>query len=244
MKKILLFISAALFVSSVFAQEDSTAQSKKPKQAITLNNRANDHLMIQLGYTGWTGKPDSIHTGGLSKSFNVYFMLDFPFKTNPHLSIAFGPGIASDHIGFKKTYVGVKDLTGTLRFIDQSDTNHFKRTTLATAWLEAPIEFRYSSDPANPGKSFKAAIGIKVGTLINVHTRYKDLQSSAGTTLNDYTMKESSKHFFNSNRLSAMARVGLGHITLFGTYQITTLLKDGRGAQMRPYSIGLTLSGL
>ena len=244
MKKIFLMTIAALFVSSIFAQQDSTAVSKKKKQAINLSNRSNDHFLVQLGYAGWAGIPDSIHTGGLSKSINVYLMLDYPFKTNPHLSMAFGAGIASDRISFKKTYIGIKDLTPTFQFIDQSDTTHFKRTSLSTSWLEAPVEFRFSSDPANPGKSIKAAIGIKVGLLLNAHTLNKDLETSAGSTLNAYSMKEYSKHFFNNNRISAMARFGIGHFTLFGSYQLTQLFKDAKGPEVRPYSIGLTLSGL
>jgi hypothetical protein len=173
----------------------------------------------------------------------VYFMFDFPFKTNPKLSMAFGPGISSDHITFKKTYVGIKDATTLLRFDDQSDTNHFKKTKLATVYLEAPIEFRYSTDPLT-GKGFKWAIGVKVGTLINAHTRNVELQNKNGNTLNDYTMKEASKQFFNKTRLSAMARVGMGHFSLFGSYQLTTLFKEEAAAEIRPFSIGITLSGL
>ena len=52
--------------------------------------------------------------------------------------MAFGPGISSDHIIFKDTYVGIKDATTTLQFRDQSDTNHFKKTKLNTTYLEAP----------------------------------------------------------------------------------------------------------
>lgn len=242
MKKILLVSITTLLVSSIIGQTDSTTESKKKKQPVSLANRSNDHFLIQLGYAGWAGTPDSIQTGGLSKSINVFLMLDFPFKTNPHLSMAFGPGIASDHIGFKKTYVGIKDLTNTFRFTDQSDTIHFKKTSLSTTWVEALVEFRYSKDPL--GKGLKAAIGIKVGYLLNAHTLNKDLQSSSGSTINSYSMKEFSKHFFNNNRISAMGRFGLGHFTLFGSYQFTQLLKDGKGPEVRPYSIGLTLSGL
>src|SRR5258705_2334340 len=143
MKKILPLAACILFATSLFAQ-DSTEIAKK-KRPIDLSNRANDHFLLQLGYTSWAGKPDSINTGSFSKSINVYFMFDFPFKTNPHLSMAFGPGVATDHILFNKTFVGIKDLTTTLHFTDQSDTNHFKKTKLTTAYLEAPVEFRYSA---------------------------------------------------------------------------------------------------
>ena len=241
MKKIALFAFSCFLINSLVAQ-DSTV--KKKKAPINLSGRANDHFMIQLGYAGWAGKPDSINTGGFSKSFNVYFMFDFPFKTNPKLSMAFGPGISSDHIQFKKTYVGIKDITETLQFRDQSDTNHFKKTKLNTTYLEAPVEFRYTANPLNSDKSFKFAIGAKVGTMINAHTRNKEWENKSGNTLNSYMMKESSKRFFNTTRLVGTARVGLGHFTLYGSYQITSLFKEGVAAEIRPFSIGLTISGL
>ena len=241
MKKILLLSLSAVLVLSLSAQDDPTPTKKKDKP--NLANRANDHFLLQLGYTGWAGKPDTINTGGFSKSINVYFMYDFPFKTNPKLSMAFGPGIGSDHITFSKTYVGIKDATPTLYFTNQQDTNHFKKTKLATTYLEAPIEFRYSADPAT-GKGLKLAIGVKIGTLIKAQTRNTKFENKNGTSINDYVMKESSKRFFNKNRLSGMARIGYGHFSLYGSYQFTPLLRDGFGPQVRPYTIGLTLSGL
>lgn len=242
MKKILPLIAFALFSTVVIAQDDPATPPKK-KEKIDLSNRPNDHFLLQLGYTGWAGRPDTVKPSGFSKSINVYFMFDFPFKTNPKLSMAFGPGVSSDHITFKKTYVGIKDATSILRFDDQSDTNHFKKTKLATVYLEAPIEFRYSANPLT-GKGFKWAIGVKVGTLINAHTRNVNFQNKNGGTLNDYTMKEASKQFFNKTRLSAMGRVGYGHFSLYGSYQLTTLFKEEAAAEIRPFSIGITLSGL
>ncbi|HQV54276.1 MAG: outer membrane beta-barrel protein [Chitinophagaceae bacterium] len=242
MKKILSFaLCTVLFSSSLIAQENPAETKPKPK--IDMSNRANDHFLLQLGYTSWAGIPDSINTDGISKSINAYFMFDFPFKTNPKLSMAFGPGIGSDHILFSKTDVGIKDLTPSIYFTNKADTNHFKKTKLATVYLEAPIEFRYSADPLT-GKGIKAAIGVKVGTMINAHTRNTKFSNRANTVINDYTMKEASKKFFNTTRISGMARIGFGHFSLYGSYQFTTLFKDGSGPEVRPFSIGLTLSGL
>jgi hypothetical protein len=239
MKKLLLVPFCVFITFFVFSQD-----SPKPKKkVIDMSNRANDHFLLQFAYTSWTGKPDSINTKGLSKSINAYFMLDFPFKTNPNMSMAFGPGISTDHILFTKTYVGIKDQTNSIHFKNQADTNHFKKTKLATAYLEAPIELRYSANPET-GKGFKAAIGVKVGTLLNAHTRNTKLEDKNGNSLNDYVMKESSKRFMNKTRISAQARFGYGHFTLYGSYQLTTLFRDGAGPQVRPFSIGITLSGL
>lgn len=241
MKKIVSLLILTTLALSVFAQEED--KPKKKKEIPDMSNRPNDHFLLQIGYTKWSGKPDTINTDGLSKSINLYFMFDFPFKTNPKLSMAFGPGIASDHIIFSKTKVGIKETSTLLGFDNVSDTNHFKKTKLATVYLEAPVEFRYTANPVT-GKGLKWAIGVKVGTLLNAHTRNVKFQTKNNQLINDYVMKESSKRYFNKNRLSLMGRVGLGHISLFGSYQITAILKDGAGPVMRPYSIGITLSGL
>jgi hypothetical protein len=199
---------------------------------------------LQLGYTTWQNKPDSVNTSGLPRSFNLYLMLDFPFKTNPHWSVAIGPGIATDNIYFSKTNVGIINNTPTLRFQNVSDTSHFKKYKLSTAYLEAPVELRYRFNPDEDRKSVKIAIGVKVGTLLNAHVKGKNLQDKNGNSLNNYTMKENSKRFFNQNRLSLMGRVGIGHYSLFASYAVTPLFKEGLGPQVRPLTIGLTLSGL
>jgi Outer membrane protein beta-barrel domain len=241
MKKIFLVALIVIAATSIFAQDQPKSGSET---AASLKNRANDHFLIQLGLTNWSGRPDSINTKGVSRTFNMYFMFDFPFKSNPRLSVGIGAGIGSDNIYFNKTYVGIKDPTATLSFQDQADTTHFKKNKLTTAYLEAPLELRFSSNPATPNKSVKAAIGIKGGVLLNAHIKEKTLQSSAGTTLIDYTDKQSSKRFFNSNRFAATARVGYGVFSLFGTYQLNTLFKEGLAPTIRPYTVGLTLSGL
>lgn len=241
MRRRIVFTALIVFATcAVFAQTDTL--TKRPP-SVTLP-RSNDHFMLQIGYTSWQGKPDSIKTGGLPRSINVYFLFDYPFKTNPHLSTAFGAGIATDNIYFDKTYIGIKDNTAKLSFRDDSDTSHFKKYKLSTAYLEAPIELRYRSNPDDDSKSFKAAIGVKAGLLLNAHTKGKTLEDKNDNTLIAYTLKENSKRYFNTNRISLMARVGYGHFSLFTSYQMTPLFKEGVAATIRPMTIGLNISGL
>ena len=87
-------------------------------------------------------------------------------------------------------------------------------------------------------------MGVKVGTMLNAHTKGKTLVNKNGATPNAYTEKESKKTFFNTTRLAATARVGIGHFSLFGAYSITSFLKDGAGPSLHPYQVGLTISGL
>jgi len=242
MRKIVFAALAICLVSTAFAQKDSTLRRILP--ASDKETPSNDHFFIQIGHLSWTNKPDSINTKGIPRSLNIYALINFPFKTNPHWSVAIGPGIASDNMYLDKMTVGIKDNTPSVQFHDVSDTSHFKRYKLSTNFLEVPVELRYRLNPNDDRHSVKIAVGAKVGTLINAHIKGKILQSANGQTLNDYTLKESSKKFFSKQRLSVMGRIGIGPYSLFASYSITPLFKEGLGPTMRPLTIGLTLSGL
>ena len=241
MRSIVITFLAICITGSVYAQSDSAIAQRVLKPQST---RSNDNFLLQLGYTLWSGQPDSIKTKGLSRTFNMYLMLDFPFKTNPKWSVALGPGIATDNIFFDEMNVDIKGLSENLVFSDVSDTLHFKKYKLATAYLEAPVELRFRSNPDDDRKSFKVAIGAKIGTLVNAHVKGKELLNSADNTVNDYILKENSKRYFNKTRLSVMGRIGYGNFTLFASYAITPVFREGVGPTVRPLTFGLSLSGL
>ncbi|MGN6532893.1 MAG: outer membrane beta-barrel protein [Ginsengibacter sp.] len=244
MKKIVFVVTSCMFFSMAFAQEkhDSTTNSNK----LNLTNRSGDHFMIQLSSDHWSGMPDAIssHQSGLSRGFSAYFMLNKPFKNSPKYSLGVGAGISTSNIFFKKMSIDLEAAPGLLPFTPLDSANHFKKYKLATSYLEIPLEFRYTSRPNNPNKSVKAALGVKIGTLVNAHTKGKNLQSNNDQLLNGYTEKITSSRFINGTRFMATARVGYGIFSLFGTYQLNKVLKDGAGPDMKLYQIGLTLSGL
>lgn len=240
MRKVLFLFLLLGSATLGFAQDSAARRSMKPRVDVT----GGDHLLVQFGYTWWQGKPDSLNTGGFSRTFNAYLMFSFPFKTNPHLSVALGPGIATDHIFFEKTRVNIAEPTSTLVFENRSDTDYFKKYKLATAYLELPVELRYSSKPFDNKHSIKVALGAKIATILSAWTKGDELSNKNGSTIKDYTMKEKSTRFFNTTRLSVMGRIGYGPFSLFTSYAITPLLKEGAGPELRPMTIGLTLSGL
>ncbi len=240
MKKTVLVLIAFASVSALFAQD------KKTNKKIDLSNRAGDHIMLQLGSDNWAGLPDSIksHKKGLSRGGNIYVMMDKPFKNNPRFSAGFGIGIGTSNTYFKNYSIDIKSTNTKLPFNALDSVNHFKKYKITTAFLEVPVELRFTADPEKNSKSLKVAIGVKVGTLLNVHTKGKTLQNKNGGTVNAYTEKESNKRFFNSTRLAVTGRIGYGNFSLFGSYQVNNLLKDGVGPDIKPFQIGICLSGL
>ena len=143
---------------------------------MSLLDKPGDHLLIQLSSDHWAGETDSIssHQKGFSRGFSAYFMFDKPFRSSPKYSIGFGIGISTSNIVFKKASVDLTNTSSVLPITALDSTNHFKKYKLATGYLEIPLEFRYSAKPLEPNKGFKAALGIKIGTLINAHTKGKN----------------------------------------------------------------------
>lgn len=241
MRKLLVAVFVLACAAPSFAQD-----APRTKKTYDLTNRAADHFMVQFALNSWQGIPDSIdsHLGSFNRSANVYLMLDKPFKSNPRMSIAAGVGIGTTNMYFKKMIVDVGGTSPLLAFRKVDSMDNYKKFKVSTAFLEVPLELRFTSNPSTPNKTFKAAIGVKVGTLLNAKSKGKSLRNAAGTVLNPATVKESSKNYFNTTRVAATARVGYGNFTLFGAYSLTSTFKDGVAPDVNGLQFGLTFSGL
>ncbi|MEI7589535.1 MAG: outer membrane beta-barrel protein [Chitinophagia bacterium] len=244
MKKVILSAVSILFFGSFLLAQTSTTGAPK----IDLTGRAADHLMIQFGSDAWTGKPDSVKTSGFSRHFNIYFMYDVPFKSDPHYSVAFGLGIGTSNIFLDDhTFADVKSTSSTLPFRHLDSTaSHFSKQKLTTMYLQAPVELRYFSDPAHPNKSWKSAVGVKIGTLLKGYSKAKNYVRADGSSIygSSYIEKEYNKRWFDATDVTLTGRFGYGIISLDAGYQVTGVFRDGLGPVVNKFSIGLTISGL
>lgn len=251
MKKIFILILALSTVQISFAQKATTKKVTKENSSSTdfpkkiRRAQPADHFLIQLGSDSWMNKSDSARTSG-GKHFNFYLMTDKPFKTNPKFSVAYGVGLGTSNIYFDKTYVDIKSNSNRLPFTNVEGTNHFAKFKVTEIFFELPVELRYTLNPNNFGKSWKFAVGAKVGTLLKAYTKGKDLQDKTGASIYgpSYIEKEYSKKFFNGTRLSVTGRIGYGMVSLSGAYTLTPVLKSGFGPEMNTMSLGITISGL
>lgn len=247
MKKVILFLFLSATSISLFAQ-DIEIKKKKDWSKVNLAGRPKDHLIFQFGYLMWLNNPDSIATKGFANTVSVYFSFDFPFKVDPRFSVGLGAGVGTDNMFFDKGAGRNLNIinNSAITFAKNSgkDTaNTYKSMKLSTSYLEAPVELRFMSDPVHPNKSLKFALGVKVGTLINANDKTKFTRDANGFT--GYTLKEKGRKHFENLRLAATARIGFGNFAIFGQYQLNDFIKEGRGPnQIRPFTFGLTLTGL
>ena len=242
MKQILGMLMLMISLSAVAQDKKAKVKVQEPKASkvkpdyskIDLSKRASDHFMLQFGIAGWGNKDaNNITTKGFNRSFNGYFLFDFTFKSNPHLSVAVGPGVGSDNIYFDNMSVDLNTRNGaTFR---RDTITQYKKNKLETSFLEAPIELRYSARPDNMNKGW-------IGTLVGAKVKSKVDLDASGT--GGYISKEKDKRYLNTTRFALTARAGLGNLSFFGTYTVTSFFKEGLGPSVRPFSFGLALSGL
>ncbi|HMO32906.1 MAG TPA: outer membrane beta-barrel protein [Phnomibacter sp.] len=243
---LLLFLA---LTAGTFAQDTTdTKKKKKDWSQVNLSNRPKDHLMFQFGLLNWSQAPDSIPTKGLARTFNFAFSFDFPFKTDPRFSVGMGVGVGSDHMLFDKganrdLIINNSNGVQWRRNTGIDSTIRYKGQKLHTAYLEAPVEIRFMSKPETPNKSLKFALGMKIGTMVTAVDKTKFDSDAAGNR--QYNTKVKDRKNFSSLRLAATARVAMGNFGLFAQYQLNDFIKEGQGpSQIRPFSVGLTVSGL
>lgn len=235
MKKCLATLAILITSTSfAFAQD---VEDKKPETQVQKPSR--DFVMLQLTYENWSKTPDSVKLGGIGRGFNAYLCYDFPIKKS-NFSFAAGIGIGTANIYFDNQQLALND-TGTkgsqVRFIDE--TKDYKKYKLTTAYLEAPFELRFYGNKENRNKGFKAAIGLRVGTLVGAHT--KGTYKVEGTKMTD---KLNTKRYLENWRFASTVRIGWGNFSLMGTYNLNALFKEGMGPDVVPYSVGLCITGL
>jgi len=239
--------SAALVNKALQASAANSQGSPKPQKVWDLSKRAADHFMFELGYDNWAGKPDSANIQGFNHSLNFYFMMDFPFKTDQRLSMGVGLGLGSGQIYFNKTYPQIANYNNQTLAFATSGTNgadHYKRFKLVTNYIEIPVELRFALDPEHMDKSWKFAVGTKIGLLISAYTKAVDPEDVAGRVLGNIVEKESSKQYFSSFKFAPTLRVSKGVIGIFGQFQVNSQLKASSGQSVFPFSGGIVLSGL
>jgi hypothetical protein len=230
-------------------QAQTPTVKAKDWSKMDLTGRAADHLVFQFGTDMWTGKPDSVNTGnGFSRHFNIYFMYDKPFKSDPHYSVAFGAGVGTSNVFFDDhTLVDVKSTANSLPFRKlDSLSSYFSKSKVTTIYFQAPVELRYYTNPEKPSKSWKYAAGLKVGTLLKSYTKSKNYVNGAGNSVygKSYIEKRVGNRFFGATNIELTGRVGYGMISFDMGYQVTGVLRDGFGPVMNKVSAGITISGL
>lgn len=241
MKKIFsLLMMSLLFGTAVQAQD--TLVANKPKTANDVKKPSRDHVMLHLSHDRWMNVSDSVHVGGFGRGVGLYLCYDFPIGTS-NFSFAAGVGFSAHNIYFKDQRVIMNEGSEMVRFqtLDSFTNRNYRNKKLTTAYFEAPLELRYFSNKNNRNRGLNVAIGAKIGYNGFGGAHYKERVAIGDKMV---TQKVGTRRYIQPWILSPTFRIGWGNFTGFVQYAVTPLFNTGQGPEVRPFSVGLSISGL
>ncbi len=248
MKHILLGIAVlilSLFSLTGQAQESTQDDSMiKPKELRSRPDIPGD-VMIELGFNFLLNAPETIKPSFWgSKAVNVYYLFDFPIGKS-HFSFHTGLGLGLDKYDFSNPVtlaIDDNNKTTTISLEDAIGAGiDFRKSKLAANYVDLPIEFRFLTNPNDANRSFKVALGGRVGVLYSAHTKvvYK-------TDGQIKKLKDQQGFNLSPIRYGVYGRLGIGNVNLFYNYYLNSLFKSEDGPErtdVQPMTFGISITG-
>lgn len=237
MKIKLLLSTALIFIgSAIFAQDEVTDPNFTEYQ-----DKVPGTLVFEFGYNMLQeGTPNNMDIEFLkSRSANIYYMYDFRLFGSKKLSFNPGFGLGTDNYMFSNEVNVTPGANNTLSVESASefesgvntDSSSFgiEKSKLNANYFDIPMEFRFRTKPSK--KSFRFAVGGKIGFLIDAKTKIKyELDGD------NYKFKSKSRKGLENFRYGLHARIGFGSLNFFGYYALSELfesdLNDSNGQKL------------
>jgi hypothetical protein len=217
MKKVFLLVFILGMVSITFGQKIGQSTIKRFSFGLDY-------------YTDiWLKKPPDIDTRAINQGISVFGMYNYPFGES-NFSIAVGIGTGFHNMYTKGQIEDIK--ADTITFIPIPDSIDYKRYKLGLSYIDIPLEFRFKTE-----KKFRVAVGAKFGFLIDGKTKYKGNREDGELVI----IKQKSVENLQRFRFGPTLRIGYDWFNVFVYYQVTKVFEPGRGPDIYPLSVGLTL---
>ena len=218
LKTILSILLLMLFVGNSFSQ----VISESAKRKITVG--ADFFTDI------WQGVPEDMDLRTINQGFNVFAMYNFQLaESNSYFSAGLG---IDNHNMYSNTRID-NVTADTIVFAPIGEV--YQRSKINLTYVSVPLEFRVK---LNSGVKFGA--GVKIRYLISAKDKY------IGDIPNEPKGRTNVKRKEIANTedwaYGFTLRVGYKSFNLFGYYQISDVFERGRGPELYPISVGLTIT--
>jgi len=233
---LLIFLYPEVKAFYIQTNDDPTKPGKK-----TARPDVPGDLIIDVGFNFLLDQTENMNTGFWgSKIINVYYYRHFGIGES-NFSINIGLGAGMEKLSFEDgTYTMGIDADGNTEMVELPGTFDVKKSKLALNYVDLPIEFRFHTNK-NHDTGFRAAIGGKVGYLLNNHTKlvYKEDGEK-------FKVKNDQDYNIEKIRYGLLGRLGFPGINVFCYYGLSSLFKSEKGpegADASTWNIGISITG-
>jgi hypothetical protein len=197
-------------------------------------------FLIDIGFNQYKSAHMPALNAWGSKGVNVYYYYGIPLSCKITLAPGFGLGLDGytfEEEGIRISSSSTDSLIVTYPAVAPG-TFRFEKSKLAVNHFDIPLELRFETGKYLE-KTFRMAIGGKIGFVYNSHTKVKYTNLTTGQDVKEKTKDDFGIQGF---RYGLTARVGYGYFNLFGYYSLSSLLRNNKGPEATPFVIGITLS--
>jgi len=223
MKKITIIFILTISMLSSYSQE------------ITESTRKNFSTVIDVFTDIYSNEPKGIETRTINQGMNFSGLYDYRFgKSN--ISAAIGIGLGAHN--FYSNALPVVDSNGNSQLVRIKTLypgTEYKKNKISYTYFDVPIELRLRTKD-----EFRAAIGFKLGWLIDSHTKYKGDDYIFETT-DELGVKFRDVKNIETFRYGVTARAGWKFINVMGFFSLTDIFKKDKGPDVYPISVGISL---
>lgn len=253
-----------LIFAFLFCFQFSFAQNDEIKTNNYVNSISRDRVLVELNYTGWdtdyqfssqifsvsdTDPTDTTFTNVLSdlkqkwfnRGLNLYFMWDIPLGDKKKTNFAFAPGlgISTHNVYSNARMVSFANDTTAFRSLENVNKRNNK---FATTHIEVPLEMRFRSTPDKFSRSWKVAVGLRLGVLVSKNAKFKGtIEDENGSSITvkrkDLDIKGIAKY-----RVGPSLRLGYGNVSVVGYMSLLNLFEANKGPDINQFSIGITFN--
>ena len=208
-------------------------------------NRFNGHWSgFDLGVNGYLSHNNDLNLPAgyeyldlkMEKSINVkinFLEQNFNLLKN-HVGLVTGLGLEYNNYRFADDVV-IKESEESKIFHDKDNTQkrEYSKSKLVVDYLNVPLMLEYQTNKFSKQNSFHVSAGMIFGLKIGSHTK---MVYNSGDK-----QKERNLASLSPFKYDVTARLGWGVINLFADYSLGTLFKTGKGPELYPFAVGITL---
>lgn len=243
-----MIIKSAIFFITFLFSLTAYCQSAEPAKLSSARPDIPGTFTLELGFNRGLESPSDFSLGLWgSRTVNIYYQYEMRILKSK-FSLVPGIGLSLERYKFRNGYTlsyGPTDNESVVLVPPaESGINGLKKSQLVTNYIDLPVELRFSTNPDDPARSFKASVGGRIGYLYDSFSKVKYREDGEVKRI-----KDKQNYNLNPIRYGVFAKIGVGNFSLFGYYNISPLFEDGKGFyeedlpnNFNTFTVGISLS--
>jgi len=195
---------------------------------------------FELGVNSFANEDYSMYNGvdfmnlNQSKSLEVninFWEYNISLQQNrKNIGLVTGMGLSYNNYRFDGSY-SIKKENGIIQPVELEE-GAYKKSKFTVTYLTVPLMLECQIPVNNHSNKIFVSGGVEGGLNIGAHTKIK---------WDDKKEKERGGFNLNTLKYAVVGRIGLKNISLYASYNLTPLFKDGKGPDLTPFTIGIGL---